>query len=68
MVKTELSSIAFIPDGNRRFAKKLGMPDWHAHGLGTQKAWQVLDWLVKYPKIKIGTFWAMSMENFQNFY
>ena len=60
-----LTSIAFIPDGNRRYVKEHNLPIWQAHQIGTQKAWEVLDWLIKYPKIKVGTFWAMSMENFK---
>lgn len=59
-----LTSIAFIPDGNRRYVNKLGLPIEVAHHIGTQKAWEVLDWLVKYKSVKAGIFWAMSLENF----
>lgn len=59
----ELNSIAFIPDGNRRYAKKFGINLAQSYRLGTQKAWDVLDWLVKYPVIKIGTFYTLSLEN-----
>ena len=58
-----LSSIAFIPDGNRRFARKIGISYAEAYSLGTQKAWQVIGWLKEYPKIKSGTFYTLSLEN-----
>lgn len=60
-----LNSIAFIPDGNRRYATKTGASLLQSYQIGTQKAWDVLDWLVKYPKIKTGTFYTLSLENFQ---
>jgi tritrans,polycis-undecaprenyl-diphosphate synthase [geranylgeranyl-diphosphate specific] len=58
-----LSSIAFIPDGNRRFAQKNGISLLESYRLGTQKAWEVIDWLRKYPSIKTGTFYTLSFEN-----
>ncbi|MFH1696732.1 MAG: undecaprenyl diphosphate synthase family protein, partial [Candidatus Diapherotrites archaeon] len=59
----ELGSIAFIPDGNRRYARLNGIPLLQAYSMGTQKSWEVLDWLVKYPQIKVGTFYTLSAEN-----
>ncbi|MFH1224822.1 MAG: polyprenyl diphosphate synthase [Candidatus Diapherotrites archaeon] len=59
----ELNSIAFIPDGNRRYARLNGLNLLQAYSLGTQKSWDVLEWLVKYPQIKVGTFYTLSMEN-----
>lgn len=59
----ELNSIAFIPDGNRRYASLHNISPLRAYSLGTQKAWDVLDWLVKYPQIKAGTFYTLSLEN-----
>lgn len=59
----ELNSIAFIPDGNRRYAKLTGISLLEAYKLGTQKAWQVIDWLDKYKNIKTGTFYTLSLEN-----
>ena len=61
----ELNSIAFIPDGNRRYAQKVGISVLKSYQLGTQKAWQVFDWLNKYKEIKVGTFWSLSLENFK---
>ena len=59
----EISSIAFIPDGNRRYALKSGFNLAESYSLGTQKAWDVLGWLSKYPSIKFGTFYTLSLEN-----
>ncbi len=58
-----LNSIAFIPDGNRRYALKYSIPLFQSYQLGTQKAWEVIDWLKDYPKIKAGTFYTLSLEN-----
>lgn len=60
-----LQSIAFIPDGNRRFARKLGVNFLQAYQLGTQKAWNVMHWLEDYPSVGSGTFWMLSLENMQ---
>ncbi len=60
-----IESIAFIPDGNRRFAKLSGISLLQSYSLGTQKAWDVLEWLTKYPSIKVGTFYTFSLKNFQ---
>ncbi len=59
----ELSSIGFIPDGNRRYAKKYGIGLVESYRLGTHKAREVMNWLVKYPAIKVGTFYTLSLEN-----
>ncbi|MFH1664081.1 MAG: polyprenyl diphosphate synthase [archaeon] len=58
-----LNSVAFIPDGNRRYALLNNINFLKSYQLGTQKAWEVLDWLKDYPKIKVGTFYTLSMEN-----
>lgn len=59
----DLKSIAFIPDGNRRYAQSAGIELQQAYALGTKKAWDVLDWIVEYPKISVGTFYTLSLEN-----
>jgi undecaprenyl diphosphate synthase len=59
-----LESIAFIPDGNRRYAQQAGINLAESYYLGTQKAWDVLEWLTKYPKIRVGTFYTFSLKNF----
>lgn len=63
--QAKLNSIAFIPDGNRRYAQKMGISLLKSYQLGTQKAWQVFDWIGKYNEIKVGTFWSLSLENFK---
>jgi len=60
-----IESIAFIPDGNRRYAKLAGISFLESYSLGTNKAWDVLEWLTKYPSIKTGTFYTFSLKNFQ---
>ncbi|MBI4052722.1 MAG: di-trans,poly-cis-decaprenylcistransferase [Candidatus Diapherotrites archaeon] len=59
----ELSSVAFIPDGNRRYAVSNGISLAESYALGTQKAWDVVKWLSDYPKIRVGTFYTLSLEN-----
>jgi len=60
-----LESIAFIPDGNRRYSKGAGISLAQSYAMGTNKAWEVLGWLTKYPQIKVGTFYTFSLKNFQ---
>ena len=60
-----IESIAFIPDGNRRYAKLSGISLLESYSVGTSKAWDVLEWLTKYPSIKVGTFYTFSLKNFQ---
>ncbi|MBI5884623.1 di-trans,poly-cis-decaprenylcistransferase [archaeon] len=60
-----LTSIAFIPDGNRRFAFSSGKNLTSAYSLGTRKALEVIDWLQDFPEIKAGTFYTLSLENLQ---
>jgi len=60
-----LRSIAFIPDGNRRYAKRAGLSLAKAYILGVKKAWQTLTWLEDYPNIKVGSFYALSLKNLQ---
>lgn len=60
-----LKSIAFIPDGNRRYARRSGLSLAEAYALGVKKAWQTLNWLEDYPSIKVGSFYALSLKNLQ---
>ncbi|MFA5125932.1 MAG: polyprenyl diphosphate synthase [archaeon] len=60
-----IESIAFIPDGNRRYAKQAGISLAESYSLGTGKAWDVLQWLSKYPSITTGTFYTFSLKNFE---
>jgi undecaprenyl diphosphate synthase len=56
--------IAIIPDGNRRYAKKRGMPPWEGHRVGAETFRKTLYWC-KDAGIKELTFWAMSTENLE---
>lgn len=58
-----LTSIAFIPDGNRRFASQQNMNLAHAYQMGTQRSWDVMQWLSDYPSIKVASFYTLSLEN-----
>jgi len=58
-----LNSVAFIPDGNRRYALSKGIPLFQSYQIGTQKAWDVIEMLKDYPEIKVGTFYTLSLEN-----
>ncbi len=56
--------IAFILDGNRRFAKKLGLPPWKGHEFGVKKLEQLLEWCIELG-IKELTLYCFSTENFK---
>ncbi len=60
-----LETIAFIPDGNRRFAKEKGITIEKSYFLGTRKAWEVLQWITSFKNIKNGIFYTFSLKNFQ---
>lgn len=55
--------LAIIPDGNRRFGKKYGLPIVLAYEKGVEKLREVLNWS-KELGIKILTVWGFSTENF----
>ncbi len=56
--------VAIIMDGNRRFAKKRGLPPHVGHFFGSRKAEKVLEWCWSLG-IKILTVFAFSTENFR---
>ncbi len=56
--------VAFIMDGNRRFARKRGLPSYMGHLFGSRKAEEVLKWCLEL-KIKTVTSYAFSTENFR---
>ncbi|ADB57557.1 polyprenyl diphosphate synthase [Archaeoglobus profundus] len=56
--------VAFIMDGNRRYAKKKGLPSYMGHFFGSRKAEEVLKWCLEL-KIKTVTAYAFSTENFR---
>ena len=57
-----VNSIAFIPDGNRRYAKKVGISSMEAYQAGFNKAEEVFDWCVE-KKIRFATIYSLSSEN-----
>ena len=56
--------IAIIMDGNRRFAKELGLRPNAGHFFGRDKIKEVLEWCFEF-KIKNLTLYAFSTENFE---
>lgn len=58
-----LNSIAFIPDGNRRFASANNLSLAQAYQVGTKRSWDVMEWLGDYPSIQVATFYTLSLEN-----
>jgi len=55
--------IAFILDGNRRFAKKLMKTPWKGHEWGAKKVRDVLHWC-KDAGVKTATLYSFSVQNF----
>ncbi len=56
--------VAIIPDGNRRFAKRLMLQPWKGHEWGTEKLKNVLEWC-RGTGIKMVTFYSLSLENIE---
>ncbi|ADC66122.1 undecaprenyl diphosphate synthase [Ferroglobus placidus DSM 10642] len=56
--------IAIIMDGNRRYARKRGLPPQMGHFFGSKKAEKVLEWCYELG-IKTLTVFAFSTENFK---
>jgi tritrans,polycis-undecaprenyl-diphosphate synthase [geranylgeranyl-diphosphate specific] len=55
--------VALIPDGNRRWAKKKGRPEWFGHYSGAKKMEEFLNWTIDHPEIKIVSVYGLSTEN-----
>jgi len=60
--KNKLRHLAIILDGNRRFAKKKGLPLWKGHEYGAKTVEKLFDWC-KQLGIKELTLYALSTEN-----
>ncbi len=58
-----LESVAVIPDGNRRFAKKKGLPIESAYLEGFKKAGEFAKWAFE-SEVKTVSLWALSLDNF----
>ncbi len=54
--------VAFIPDGNRRWARRRGLPPWEGHSRGYQVAKGVLNRLWELG-VRYVTFYGLSREN-----
>lgn len=55
--------IAVIPDGNRRWAKKRGLPVFEGHRIGAEKTLPLLIEKAAELGVRYFTFWALSTEN-----
>ncbi|MDO8669081.1 MAG: polyprenyl diphosphate synthase [Candidatus Buchananbacteria bacterium] len=60
----QVKHIAFIMDGNRRFAKQKGLPTLEGHRRGYNKMKEVGDWCIQ-RGIKYITVYAFSTENWK---
>ena len=63
MVSKVPKKIAIILDGNRRFAKKLGLQPWKGHEYGMKKLEELFGWCLELG-IKELTLYSFSTENF----
>lgn len=59
----KINHIAIVCDGNRRYAKKIGIPQLIGHEKGYNKITELLKWCVEL-KIKEITLYCFSTENF----
>lgn len=55
--------IGIIPDGNRRFAKRLMLESWKGHEEGAKKFKEILEWC-KEIGVEMVTIYCFSLENF----
>ncbi len=56
--------VALIPDGNRRWARKKGLPPWEGHRKGAENLNRLIEFAFKLG-IKYFTVFALSTENFK---
>lgn len=56
--------IGVILDGNRRYAKQLGLETWNGHKIGAEKVKDFLEWCWE-AGIKVVTLYVFSTENFK---
>lgn len=62
-IKSYPTHIAFIMDGNRRWAKKRGFPKFYGHKKGADRLVEIIKELSKIEEIKYASFFAFSTEN-----
>ena len=65
MVRSIPQHVGIIPDGNRRFAKRLMKAPWKGHEWGSKKLEDVFRWS-KEAGIKTMTFYTLSLENLES--
>ena len=63
MAARRLKSIAIIPDGNRRYARKRGTSIAAAYASGFEKAREVIRWSGEGAGVPSLAFWALSLDN-----
>ena len=63
MVSKVPKHVGLILDGNRRFAKKLGLQPWKGHEFGIKKIEELLKWCLELG-VKELTLYSFSTENF----
>jgi len=61
-----LNHIAFIPDGNRRWARRRGVSIFEAYERGVSKIHEVVDHIVDNKIARYVTFYVLSLENVMN--
>lgn len=59
-----IKHVAFVMDGNRRWAKRRGLMPWHGHQEGVQALKRVVDFCLT-QRIPYASFYTFSLENFK---
>ena len=62
-LKNYPTHIAFIMDGNRRWAKRRGFSKFYGHKKGAERLVEIIKELTKIEEIKYASFFAFSTEN-----
>ncbi len=57
--------IAIIPDGNRRWARKLLLKPWDGHKKAVENFRTLTDWCSDDPRVGVMTVWCFSTENWK---
>ncbi|GAJ18302.1 unnamed protein product, partial [marine sediment metagenome] len=60
----DLRHVAIIPDGNRRWAKKHGLPAFEGHRRGAEAMRNIVTYLIS-QKMEYLTFWGFSTDNWK---
>lgn len=63
-IKTSMSSVAFIMDGNRRYSRKLNISDIDAKTVGFKKMLEICEYC-RFLGLKEASFFAFSLANFK---